>query len=48
MCRLCNDAGVPLVPVGSATGLEGGIVAVQGGVAMVRLLIILRLLLDIF
>jgi len=35
VCRLCNDAGVPLVPVGSATGLEGGIVAVQGGVAMV-------------
>ena len=31
------------MPVGSATGLEGGIVAVQGGVAMVRLLIILHL-----
>ena len=35
VCKLCNDAGIPLVPVGSGTGLEGGIVAVEGGIALV-------------
>jgi len=35
VCQLCNDARMPLVPVGSGTGLEGGIVAVEGGIALV-------------
>jgi ribosomal protein L7Ae-like RNA K-turn-binding protein len=29
VARLCNDNGVPLIPFGSGTGLEGGINAVQ-------------------
>ena len=29
VARLCNDNGVPLIPFGSGTGLEGGINAIQ-------------------
>ncbi|XP_060589716.1 probable D-lactate dehydrogenase, mitochondrial isoform X3 [Ruditapes philippinarum] len=34
VARLCNDNGVPLIPFGSGTGLEGGINAVQGGLCL--------------
>ena len=27
IAKLCNDHGVPLIPFGSGTGLEGGVVA---------------------
>jgi FAD/FMN-containing dehydrogenase len=32
--RLCNDAGVPVVPQGGATGLAGGATPVKGGVVI--------------
>ncbi|VDN18313.1 unnamed protein product [Gongylonema pulchrum] len=32
--RMCNDGGIPVVPFGAGTGLEGGVNAVMGGVSM--------------
>ena len=34
MCRMCQEAGVPLVPYGTGTGLEGGTLALRGGIAL--------------
>ncbi|XP_025115448.1 probable D-lactate dehydrogenase, mitochondrial isoform X2 [Pomacea canaliculata] len=34
VAKLCNDNGVPLIPFGSGTGLEGGINATLGGVSL--------------
>ena len=34
ICRLCQLNKVPIIPYGTGTGLEGGIVAVQGGVVV--------------
>ncbi|XP_052229787.1 probable D-lactate dehydrogenase, mitochondrial isoform X1 [Dreissena polymorpha] len=34
VARLCNYHGVPLIPFGSGTGLEGGVNAVQGGLCL--------------
>lgn len=34
VARLCNDNGVPLIPFGSGTGLEGGVNALQGGLCL--------------
>jgi len=34
ICRICNAHEIPIIPFGTGTGLEGGIVAVQGGVAV--------------
>ncbi|XP_064395549.1 probable D-lactate dehydrogenase, mitochondrial [Halichondria panicea] len=34
VARLCNEFRVPLIPFGTGTGLEGGVVATKGGVCM--------------
>lgn len=34
VARLCNENGVPLIPFGSGTGLEGGVNALQGGLCL--------------
>ncbi|KAL4235278.1 hypothetical protein ACF0H5_006916 [Mactra antiquata] len=34
VAKLCNDNGVPLIPFGSGTGLEGGINASRGGLCL--------------
>ena len=32
--RICNRNGVPVIPFGAGTGLEGGVIPVQGGVSL--------------
>lgn len=32
--RMCNEAKVPVIPYGTGTGLEGGVIPVQGGICM--------------
>ena len=34
ICRICHSNEIPIIPFGTGTGLEGGIVALQGGVAI--------------
>uniref|UniRef100_A0A8D0KKJ5 D-lactate dehydrogenase (cytochrome) n=2 Tax=Sus scrofa TaxID=9823 RepID=A0A8D0KKJ5_PIG len=34
LAALCYDQGVPIIPFGTGTGLEGGVCAVQGGVCV--------------
>ncbi|XP_067053429.1 probable D-lactate dehydrogenase, mitochondrial isoform X1 [Acropora muricata] len=34
IAKLCNDQCIPLIPFGSGTGLEGGVVAKKGGVSV--------------
>ncbi|XP_012585890.1 PREDICTED: probable D-lactate dehydrogenase, mitochondrial isoform X1 [Condylura cristata] len=34
LAALCYDQGVPIIPFGTGTGLEGGVCAVQGGVCI--------------
>ncbi|CAH3032057.1 unnamed protein product [Pocillopora meandrina] len=34
VAKLCNDYCIPLIPFGSGTGLEGGVVAKKGGVSV--------------
>lgn len=32
--EICSDAGVPIIPFGTGTGVEGGVVAVHGGICV--------------
>lgn len=34
MCSICHEAGVAVVPYGTGTGLEGGTLALRGGLAV--------------
>ena len=34
ICKLCHSNNVPIIPYGTGTGLEGGVVALQGGVSV--------------
>jgi len=34
VCTLCNSHDVPIIPYGTGTGVEGGIVALRGGVCV--------------
>ena len=34
ICRLCHAHDVPIIPYGTGTGLEGGVVALRGGVCV--------------
>ncbi|KAL5021434.1 hypothetical protein ScPMuIL_000589 [Solemya velum] len=34
IAKLCNDNEIPLIPFGTGTGLEGGVVATKGGVSV--------------
>ena len=34
ICQICTRHGLPIIPYGTGTGLEGGISAVQGGICI--------------
>ena len=34
IARICNENKVPIIPFGTGTGIEGGVVAIHGGVTI--------------
>ena len=34
ICKLCHSNDIPIIPYGTGTGLEGGVVALRGGVCV--------------